>query len=437
MSPAVPAHAAIENRKKRSSSTNRKKKDEESIRSEKRRKQSTSNASNLHPSLQLKNVRGRRGALKDIVEMPLDILQEIFMYLTSGELLSLSRMCKALRRMLMTKSAEKMWKQARLNLDDELPECPDDLNEVQFANLIFTPLCDGCKKAKGRYYMWSIRRCYCFACLTDKKGLIRAYANQLLGKFQRLRKSDDRQVWIQEVKDTRERRITHGHLCEQWLKIQAQKRGNELDKIRQRRYEAIKQRLTDLGWEKDLKTIEGMTSWPSVNQPKDLTDRVWQNIKDDIIEKMEEHKARRLEREYLFAQSKRRHLLSNRVHDLQTNIGDKVIFPNHLDLESKEPVSTLIKAPTEETIDFSESVILESIENWRTSCETVLRNMVVTSTTPTSGLNGVNPLLLATTFFSCDRNCDEFQYPEVLKHKCATLGNFRHESCLWNPFWEN
>ncbi|KAG6918018.1 hypothetical protein DXG01_016870 [Tephrocybe rancida] len=73
--------------------------------------------------MKIKNVRGRRGALKDLVEMPLDILHEIFMYLNPVEVLYLSRMCK-----ILSKSAEFIWRQARLN-HDEFPECPDDLNE--------------------------------------------------------------------------------------------------------------------------------------------------------------------------------------------------------------------------------------------------------------------------------------------------------------------
>ncbi|KAG6895534.1 hypothetical protein C0992_000790 [Termitomyces sp. T32_za158] len=151
------------------------------------RKQSKPNMSSLHPSLQSKYVRGRRAALKDIVEIPLDILHEIFMYLTPVEILSLSRISKALRRILMTQTAEYVWKQARLNLDD-FPDCPDDLNEPQFANLIFAALCDV--------------------------------------------------VWIQEQTDERQRQIARGRLCEKWLEKQADERAAELDKIHTRRYKA-------------------------------------------------------------------------------------------------------------------------------------------------------------------------------------------------------
>ena len=42
----------------------------------------------------------------------------------------------------MTKSALGVWKAARENVEIEgLPECPSDLNEAQFANLLFFNHC--------------------------------------------------------------------------------------------------------------------------------------------------------------------------------------------------------------------------------------------------------------------------------------------------------
>ena len=63
------------------------------------------------------------------------------MYFAPVEVLALSRMYKALRRILMTKSAEYIWKQARLNLDG-FPDCPGDLNEAQYASFVFGAFCD-------------------------------------------------------------------------------------------------------------------------------------------------------------------------------------------------------------------------------------------------------------------------------------------------------
>ncbi|KAG6897860.1 hypothetical protein C0992_009998 [Termitomyces sp. T32_za158] len=170
-----------------------------------------------------------------------------------------------------------------------------------------------------------------------------------------------------------------------------------------------------------------MERWTSVRQPKDLTDRIWQNIKDDIIDKMENHRAYRLKEDYLAAQRNRRSLLNKCLRDLQQKHLGKLILPDISDIESTDQISTLIEAPTEETIDFPESLVLELAQEWRKSSDTVLQDIFATSPTPSRKLNGADPLLLATTFFSCwkrDYGCRViFQYPEVLKtrHYCPTF----------------
>ncbi|KAG6871945.1 hypothetical protein C0995_014666 [Termitomyces sp. Mi166 len=368
--------------------------DEEDARPKKRQKRSKSKKSSAHSSLQFKNVRGRRGALKDIVEMPLDVLHEIFMYLTPIEVLSLSRLCKTLRRILMTKSAECIWKQARLNLDD-FPDCPNDLNEAQFANLVFGAHCDNIKNVAR----WIIRH--------SKLG------------YRKERMKENVEF------------LSHGRLCEKWLEKQDDKRAAQLEEIRQRRYEAIKQRLTDLGWGKELETIRGMRNWPSVKQPKDLTDRIWQNIKNDIIDKLEEHRVYRSEQDYLAAQHNRKILLNKRLRNLQQQNPGKVICPDIFALESVEQISALIKAPAEETVEFPESLIFELVQNWRQSCDTEARNMIIAGSSPNSKPNAVDPLSLATTWFRCWKRCSPLQYPEILQHSCAILMSY-NEQCLWN-----
>ncbi|KAH0580667.1 hypothetical protein H2248_002157 [Termitomyces sp. 'cryptogamus'] len=428
--------------------------DEEPIRHKKRQKQPKSNNSSSHPSLQFKNVRGRRGALKDIVEMPLDILQEIFMYLTPVEVLSLSRMCKSLRRILISKLAECIWKQARLNLDD-FPDCPDDINEVQFANLIFGAFCDYCNKKKRRYFIWSNRRCCCGACIKDKNGLIKFCLlpdawemdkyfdwRSILPSINPRSKTETCPPYQndEKLKHT-SRTFEHGkpgHRKNRMkenveLPMVAYVRNDiaQLDEIRQRRYEAIKRRLTDLGWEKELETIKGMKDWPSVRQPKDLTDRTWNNIKDDIIAKLEAHRAYRLEKDYLAAQCDRRSLLKLYLRGLEQKILGKVIFPDAFVLESTQQISALIKAPVEEIVEFPESLVLELVQNWRQSTDAEIRDMIIAGST--NKHNAVDPLTLATTFFRCWQkyDCSQIQYPEILNHRCATSISY-NEKCLWN-----
>ncbi len=58
-----------------------------------------------------KNVRGRRGQLKQMVEMPLDTLHEIFRELEPVDLLYLSWASKSLNTILMEKPSRYIWEE--------------------------------------------------------------------------------------------------------------------------------------------------------------------------------------------------------------------------------------------------------------------------------------------------------------------------------------
>ncbi|KAG6889433.1 hypothetical protein C0995_001201 [Termitomyces sp. Mi166 len=264
-------------------------------------------------------------------------------------------------------------------------------------------------------------------CLFCKKSAI-----QLREEYRKL-SYEAQKVWIQEWLQERERRITHGRLCE-----------NCADTKRN-----IKERLTALGWGKEVKRIKELKNWPSVKQPKDLTDRsklrnskirvqeiilsfrVWQNIKDDLIAKMEEHKVYLLEEDYLAAQRHRTSFLYKRLSDLQQKKLSNVIFPDSSIVESLEPLPALIKAPAEET--FSESLVLEIVQDWRHSRDTELRNMVIVESRSKGKPETVDPLLLATTIFFCQERHHYFiEYPEIFQHSCAISYIAKTGQRLWN-----
>lgn len=61
-------------------------------------------------------------------------------YIQPLDLLNLARTCKSLRELLMDKSATSVWRSARRQVEG-LPDCPDDLTEPEYANLVFYARC--------------------------------------------------------------------------------------------------------------------------------------------------------------------------------------------------------------------------------------------------------------------------------------------------------
>jgi hypothetical protein len=59
------------------------------------------------------------------------------------DLLNLARTCKSFRGILMTKSSAFVWK-AALRQVNGLPDCPDDLSEPGYTNLVFYARCHVC-----------------------------------------------------------------------------------------------------------------------------------------------------------------------------------------------------------------------------------------------------------------------------------------------------
>lgn len=106
-----------------------------------------------------RKVRGRLGLLERLVkDVPLEVSLEvcddnpcfslisshrtkIFCYLEPRDLLRLSRTSHELRNILMSKSSEDIWRAARQNLRGELQPPPPDLNEPQYAYIMFEPFC--------------------------------------------------------------------------------------------------------------------------------------------------------------------------------------------------------------------------------------------------------------------------------------------------------
>ncbi|EIW60439.1 uncharacterized protein TRAVEDRAFT_77410, partial [Trametes versicolor FP-101664 SS1] len=85
-------------------------------------------------------LRGRRGGLKDMPYMPLDVLVEIFSLMHPRDLLNLARTTRAFRSFLMNRAASPFWRDARKTVEG-LPDCPPYLSEPAYANLTFFACC--------------------------------------------------------------------------------------------------------------------------------------------------------------------------------------------------------------------------------------------------------------------------------------------------------
>lgn len=151
--------ALIRKKRKRSKNAANPKSNAESSNKDERRPAARTKKQNM--PAQFKKVRGKLGLLERVTkDVPMDVIIEvhkifcavacatlilshvfqIFGHLDPGDLLHLARTSRDLRDILMSKSSEGIWRAARRNVEG-LPPLPSDLNEPQYAHLLFEPYC--------------------------------------------------------------------------------------------------------------------------------------------------------------------------------------------------------------------------------------------------------------------------------------------------------
>ncbi|TRM58377.1 hypothetical protein BD626DRAFT_573596 [Schizophyllum amplum] len=175
-----------------------------------------------------------------------------------AQLLCVSRTNKTLRGALMRKSARWIWRASFQN-DEDIPPVPTDLNEPQYARLLFDNSCMYCPSRFGTHVAWAARVRCCAKCLEDQ-----FMEHDDLANNHNTREIVENCVPIYKHKD---RGIIEQ--LEMMVKVHL---------ARQRR-EAIYQKLCESGWGEQLQDPEAdLRHHQLVYRPRRLTQRGWKNI---------------------------------------------------------------------------------------------------------------------------------------------------------------
>ncbi|KIJ66489.1 hypothetical protein HYDPIDRAFT_129407 [Hydnomerulius pinastri MD-312] len=319
------------------------------------------------------------GRLAGLMEMPMDILFEIFGHLMPLDVLRLARTTKQFRRVLMHRSAISVWIAARRNVPD-LPDCPPYMSEPKFANLAFDTHCHECLSPHIRSVDWRIGRRICSKCAKEcmvedysafsgesvykavpskygKRGRPSYYSKDL-NEFQQKRASftdpEARDKFVKERQGLVFEMEMHGALLEAWAANQAKGRSEQLDDLRRERKEAIVEKLTELGWGPEIEQIpyrDDLSHHKLVKQPTRLTPRIWANIQSEMINYMQQMKAQRLERERkaLVISRKRIAVSILRAYKI-AHLPLEQVMPEPMDFCAFPQVLEILELPTETAV---------------------------------------------------------------------------------------
>ncbi|KIK59136.1 hypothetical protein GYMLUDRAFT_44891 [Collybiopsis luxurians FD-317 M1] len=418
---------------------------------------------------QFRKVRGKLGLLERLAkDMPLDVILEIFCYLDPGDLLRLARTTKDLRGILMSKSSEFVWRTARENVEG-LPPRPEDLNEPQYAHLLYESYCHICGRKYCYDVFWSFRMRCCKNCASATflrcsdpafiAGLPHDYrtlcqvilpweylkgsrserdivfhagiAARYKTEFQKLQTRDERNQWIARKTNERLTREKHANSCQRWLQARLNQRSDELEDLREQRREAILERLEEIGWREEaelsMKNIwqeDDFSFHKLVRQPKKLTNYGWNVIKTELIEWLTERKEDRLEELRRKTLSCRYKLLSVEFDQSKSRHDLRDPFPGKCDILTSKYFEDLIwDTPMDEeiTAESMKSKFLEHfpliVDQWRPA---KIEELVQVMQTFRPGAS-VSDLHLATTVFECTKCLPRtlMHYPQMFYHRCC------------------
>ncbi|KAE9396281.1 hypothetical protein BT96DRAFT_996887 [Gymnopus androsaceus JB14] len=421
---------------------------------------------------QFRKVRGRLGMLERLAkDVPLDVIFEIFCYLEPGDLIRLARTSRDLRGILMSKSSESIWRTARENVEG-LPPLPLDLNEPQYAHLLYEAYCHLCNhKGRCETVLWSFRMRCCKNCaiefpdsydwqyrkdlpaelklsdvLPEERilGATRRHrrdvgnfqiAARLKAEYEALQTAEERSAWITRKEEERRAVVAHGRQCETWHQARLNKRTGELSDIRRKgKKREILERLAEIGWREEAEKIiakgspwrkDEFTNHKAVKQSKKLTQYGWNNIKTELVEMLSNHKTERLADERRRTLSQRYARLEKGYNDVQSAMDLREPFPALGDILSYKVFEDLIWDTPEDNelteVFFQEKLaehLPHLIEEWRPAKVQELVEIMKKSVPNASAAE----LHLATSVFEC-RLCTsrpKMHYPQMFYHSCFT-----------------
>ncbi|KAG6335460.1 hypothetical protein ID866_3634 [Astraeus odoratus] len=296
------------------------------------------------------------GRLAGLMELPLDILFEIFGHLNPLDVLRLARTTKQFRRVLMHRSALSIWIAARQNVPN-LPDCPPYMMDFRLGRRICTKCAKECMLED--YHVFSGESVY--------KAVPSKYGNP-----------QEREAFVKErralVFD-----MEKACLLQEFCTILSCLLISMV--WRARRLETVVEELTKLGWGPEIEKIpprDDLSLHKLVKQPTRLTPRIWSNIRPGMIKYMEQMKSQRLERERKALVISRKQIAVSILRAYKINhLPLTEVMPEPVDFFAFPEVDTIIERPTEEEVTGSSfaGVVArmdELITQWRSRCHDTL-----------------------------------------------------------------
>ncbi|KAK0239425.1 hypothetical protein EDD85DRAFT_449636 [Armillaria nabsnona] len=428
--------------------------------------------------------RGKLGRLEGLMDMPLDVWYDIFAHLYPLDLLHLARSTKAFRTILMCKSSLFVWRIVRIS--ESLPEPMPDFSEPAWINLLYEAICHLCHRNISRTIDFDFGARICSKCYEDGKSVLNKYdviidgtSDDILdmipwkfgirkphkNKFIYLKRDvdevkahilslpeDQHEVYSQQRRLYVKEMYKCANRCHDWLRRQSRNREQELTRLRDERKSAIYEKLVALGYERDLESIrfpDSLEEHRLVKQTRPLTEKVWDNIHDEVVAFMETMRNKRLLREHtelVFSRKATAVSVLRTYKNSSVGLPYTTILPSLPDFYDFAPVKHILELPSEVVVDIKsfDDVIPQLpslVREWREHIHDELLRVAghPNPSSLTSLDQKIQWLELARNVFICNGpihlgHPKILSYPGVLSHVCCTVQQWPDDSSLTEPY---
>ncbi|KAI5834893.1 hypothetical protein K523DRAFT_368757 [Schizophyllum commune Tattone D] len=433
------------------------------------------------------------GKLKLLVEMPLDILYEIFGHLDPQSLLHVSYTSKALRAILITRNSRSVWRKC-ISADADFPPKPDNLNEPQWTEVLLGNTCSYCNRPSS-CALWPFSVRTCDRCLGqrffDEASIIRATKEPVeqcrlhlhihaYAHYRRVYNLTDVKAAIELFKGVDqadadavkavqspllERQMAaemHARKCENYVNIVLPRRQREEERrFLKARLAQIEIHLRALGFSEEIDWIHSVQSklledHPLIKSFDEITDSSWTQISRPLSKLLSDIRDDMLEK-------KRKKLLKDRmrivIDALKAYVSSKPVpsaiddadqvYPSALDIISLPSIRCMMFAEVKSYVTDVEpdlkrlksSLSLDALDalcdEWRT-----LKGRELVAMLPDAYRHledeeddELYSLRFACVFFRCAGCNEPVNFPRVLAHSCAREARLGFRNLAGEEAW--
>ncbi|KAI5900838.1 uncharacterized protein SCHCODRAFT_02483153 [Schizophyllum commune H4-8] len=401
-----------------------------------------------------------RESISLLQQLPLDVLFEAF------------------RNTLMSRSTRGLWKKSYAATAHELPPIPEDVTIPHFVSFIVDNVCDFCHasdlKDREIRRTWAVRVRCCETCIHDGNHVLhgedalrelkiirdihryfgrnyrldqlfptfspvrhhdfdkwypRAPIESLAADFERDNKRNPvviRKRWLEQRASEHVRIQKYASICEEWEEQTLCRKIERDRKVQRERLDEILRRLSALGWADEVQhsgSWHSLSMHPFAAKAEPLTEEDWRQNREQLIQFTQGLRDRRLavERGKTIERRYRELDAVYKVYLASKTRREKWELPGIGDLVSWQEVRDFIEgALVEEEITSGAMRALidrlaeSKFEEWRTSCEEALIQMLNAEDTARKRSATKDDLRLAATVFCEKHNCGVACYPEAL-----------------------